>query len=322
MSKQTAQGSPDGPKYIYGKENVNWAGPKRAAEHTTDGSASAARGDFASEENTTQVTPEQWDNQRVNSTSDFLRYMLEDEGLGVSSLLNLDQEELDEYVVDFIESSHTHTTDDYDAIHEELSEMETSRALKDLAGKIYDEERDTVWENASQDALKGVNYPASYVDTTPNLKVQWFERMVSGDDMEPDITYDDYISSDASYDDAVIEYEQAQEDTKELVQEWKSRLTNDDGEQPIMYNVGAEDFGWRNQKISGMVSPKDFEEDPIGTIKPNTQDFSQIWKQSKDETSLEITQYHHDSPVGETWYVKPLYQKDLDDAGLEEGIDY
>ena len=32
MSKGTAQGSPDGPRYIYGKENINWSGPKRASE--------------------------------------------------------------------------------------------------------------------------------------------------------------------------------------------------------------------------------------------------------------------------------------------------
>ena len=32
MSKGTAHGSPDGPRYIYGKENINWNGPKRASE--------------------------------------------------------------------------------------------------------------------------------------------------------------------------------------------------------------------------------------------------------------------------------------------------
>lgn len=30
LSKRTAKGSPDGPRYIYGKENINWSGPKRA----------------------------------------------------------------------------------------------------------------------------------------------------------------------------------------------------------------------------------------------------------------------------------------------------
>lgn len=32
MSKGIARGSADGPRYIYGKENVNWGGPKRAAK--------------------------------------------------------------------------------------------------------------------------------------------------------------------------------------------------------------------------------------------------------------------------------------------------
>lgn len=48
--KGTAQGSPDGPRFIYGKENVNWSGPKRATEHSTlQGNAQSATGDFLSE---------------------------------------------------------------------------------------------------------------------------------------------------------------------------------------------------------------------------------------------------------------------------------
>ena len=47
MSKQTAQGSPDGPKYIYGKENVNWGGPKRASHSSPQGDVSSAVGDFS-----------------------------------------------------------------------------------------------------------------------------------------------------------------------------------------------------------------------------------------------------------------------------------
>jgi len=47
MSKQTAQGSPDGPRYIYGKENVNWGGPKRASHSSPQGDVSSALGDFS-----------------------------------------------------------------------------------------------------------------------------------------------------------------------------------------------------------------------------------------------------------------------------------
>ena len=35
--RNVAHGSADGPRYIYGKENVNWAGPKRAAANNTFG---------------------------------------------------------------------------------------------------------------------------------------------------------------------------------------------------------------------------------------------------------------------------------------------
>lgn len=55
MSKQTAQGSPDGPKYIYGKENVNWAGPKQANPDNEQLSSSDVRSDFNTPDTEAQV---------------------------------------------------------------------------------------------------------------------------------------------------------------------------------------------------------------------------------------------------------------------------
>ena len=52
--RNVAHGSADGPRYIYGKENVNWSGPKRAAEnnvHSDNASIqSELTGSFESEE--------------------------------------------------------------------------------------------------------------------------------------------------------------------------------------------------------------------------------------------------------------------------------
>ena len=42
----TAQGSPDGPKKIYGRENINWQGPQRASDLSQEG-INQARGDFS-----------------------------------------------------------------------------------------------------------------------------------------------------------------------------------------------------------------------------------------------------------------------------------
>ena len=51
MSKSTAQGSPDGPKYIFGKENVNWAGPKQAADNKDlQGDVHSVMSDFVSQD--------------------------------------------------------------------------------------------------------------------------------------------------------------------------------------------------------------------------------------------------------------------------------
>lgn len=47
MAKGYAQGSADGPKYIFGKENVNWGGPRQASEGNIDGSVVGIRSEFS-----------------------------------------------------------------------------------------------------------------------------------------------------------------------------------------------------------------------------------------------------------------------------------
>lgn len=49
MSKTTAQGSPNGPRKIFGRENVNWSGPKRAATSNATSDIKSIKSDFLSE---------------------------------------------------------------------------------------------------------------------------------------------------------------------------------------------------------------------------------------------------------------------------------
>lgn len=53
MSKGTAKGSPDGPRFIYGKENVNWGGPKRASKSSN--AMKNFKNDFSANENETEI---------------------------------------------------------------------------------------------------------------------------------------------------------------------------------------------------------------------------------------------------------------------------
>ena len=97
MSKQTAQGSPDGPKYIYGKENVNWAGPKQA----NLGNKQLLHSDVRSDFNTPDTTEAQVEATARSLMEDYYRY----------------PEDLpDDYIEEFVTSEHDFDVDDLDSL--------------------------------------------------------------------------------------------------------------------------------------------------------------------------------------------------------------
>lgn len=56
----TVKGSPDGPKYIYGKKNINYQGTRRASGSAISGSEDSVRSDFSSSE------PYDFDDEKVS----------------------------------------------------------------------------------------------------------------------------------------------------------------------------------------------------------------------------------------------------------------
>lgn len=88
----TVQGSPDGPRYIYGKKNVNYQGARRASGNAISGSESSVRSDFSS------VDPYDFEEEKVSIEDadldtplkdiDFEDY--EDSGFGEPYLVDSD----------------------------------------------------------------------------------------------------------------------------------------------------------------------------------------------------------------------------------------
>lgn len=88
----TVQGSPDGPKYIYGKENVNWKGAQKANPDNDQLSSSDAKDDFP----TTDAIP-----QLGNTTRELMEdYYMYPEDLS------------DRYLSEFITEKHDFDVDE------------------------------------------------------------------------------------------------------------------------------------------------------------------------------------------------------------------
>lgn len=88
----------------------------------------------------------------------------------------------------------------------------------------------------------------------------------------------------------------------------------DDAQVKELFNIAAEvardngydmvafkcdNFGWDNRPVLGVTEIDIMADDPTRVFAPNTCDYSQEW--SLEDGVVYITQYHHDSPTGETW---------------------
>lgn len=74
------------------------------------------------------------------------------------------------------------------------------------------------------------------------------------------------------------------------------------------FKCKGRNMGWRNLDGFKIFSAKNSEE-LLKEILPNTSEFSlYVWK---TKTQLIIKCFHHDSPTGEYYYIKPLNKQEL-----------
>lgn len=84
------------------------------------------------------------------------------------------------------------------------------------------------------------------------------------------------------------------------------------GQDNLVYNpywiVAVEGFGWRN--LSGIKIVRAITgEALLGSILPNTNNMFKIFKPSKKR--LKIQNFHHDSPMGEWYSIRPMTDKEM-----------
>lgn len=80
------------------------------------------------------------------------------------------------------------------------------------------------------------------------------------------------------------------------------------------YKIIGKNMGWRHLTGSKILKADDGEELLKGIL-PNTQEFSLYVYKTK--TTLIIKCSHHDAPMGEYYYIKPLSIKELNDYEKE-----
>lgn len=214
MSKGTAQGSAHGPKKIFGRENINWSGPKKAHENSSAKSdASSAKQDFSSSSSAQDI-----DKSIYESIKDS--YI---EGAGASEVKNFVVEwSVNEYMLNTAQMLDEEDVLDlsweYQDKFDEFSQTEEgSRALYEEISQGLDNydlinmdisREDETYSN-SKEVDKWIN--ENGFDTSYNAFQKYL--LSQSHDKEEKEAFDSLVNDDAPYidDDFYDELERAQE---------------------------------------------------------------------------------------------------------------
>lgn len=282
-------------------ENVEDTSTK-ASQHSPSGSASDVSSDFSNSPGTQHdFTPEEKDKKQIESSTNFVNYLLE-EGRSPESILS-DKEETDEYLVDYCESigKEEKSEEEYDCI---VAELEKNNNFARAYKKILDDKSKYSREHQQRladRALEGTQSGHASFESIPDMEAMWAEDMFSG---YYEGTYEDYCM------DRTEDIQQWQkEDVDSLINEWESRMKDNDDE--VEYVVlSSNNAGWMNSHVEKGMSIEDLRDKSINPIGLRG-DASFDWVQNKDGKTIDIDIYHHDSPTGEQWTIRNMTPEEV-----------
>lgn len=284
-------------------ENVEDSTSK-ITQNSPRGSREAASSDFGSQEVASpHLTGEERSQKQLEASSGFVNYLL-DEGISPHHVVHGNNPfSIDEHIADYIEINGK-SEDEYDHIIAELKDNDNNftRAYKSLIDEASQYDRN-LRERLKEDAYKEANHGVAVWANDPDLKATWMDMMFSGDF---DGTYDEYYDMEV-YD--FYDYRGYQtEEVEMLVSEWISRVDEKSGENTRYFEVSSDNSGWMNRNLSAVIDYDDLRDNLARPeFIPAGDEGSYHWIQNKDGETLTIVAYHHDSPTGETWKVRPLH---------------
>lgn len=291
-------------------ENVDSEDARKASPLSPSGSRQAASSDFGSSPaHNVEMTPEEKDAKQLETSRDFVEYLLE-EGFSPYDVINgHHSDSLDDTITEYIEYKGVPESD-FDHIIDELEghDNDFSRAY----GKILDDatkyDRDTM-KRLQSHAYKDADYPIAVLESDPDLYPDWLEHMFDGTYND---TYENFYDSESYYFSGDLR-ELQKENVSTLIGEWSDRVRQN-GIESNYLEVSSSNTGWMNNEAKGVIEYDAFESDSDQPFFiPSGNDGHYEWVQNEDGETLTIIAYHHDSPTGETWNVRPLSNKEAKD---------
>lgn len=269
---------------------------------TVSGSKSASLSDFSSYHNEKpDMTQEQRDAQQIGDASGFSEFLLEE---GVNPYdISSSQEELDDYIAEYIEAKDL-DSDVYESIINEVSSHEFSRVYNNLISDATQYEMNR-YERLAEDAYSEAEHPVYMYNNTPDMYPDYLENVFEGDFAG---TFDEYCMSEP-----YVDYDFQREGVKALVDEWRTRIEKDNEGMEYLH-VSSPSTGWRGVPAQGVMSMDDFVSQlDRPAFVPNTNEYSVDWIQDKNGKDLTAIVSHHDRPTGESWTITPMSKEESDE---------
>ena len=303
-------------------ENVDGSGSNKASSHSPSGSRQAASSDFGGNTGDVSVlSPEEKDAKQLETSTDFVEYLL-DEGISPYDVINgYHADTLDDTITEYIESKGMEE-EDFDHIIDELESHDND--FKRAYGRLMDDAikyDQAVMDRLRSRSYKEADYPVAIVESDPDLYPQWLDQMFDGTYND---TYDNFYQSEVvDFGDDINDMQK--EDVSMLIDEWSKRAKAR-GVESNYVEVSSEDTGWMNQSRRFIINYDDFkDESDQPPFVPSGGQGSYHWVQDEDGETLSLIAYHHDSPTGESWSIRPLSNKEARESlgyDYDESYDY
>ncbi len=276
---------PNGPRFVFGRENLDYQGSSHLSGQISE-EMQDPKNDFASKGKQYgeygTLTDKQEKERSEILAKEFLEFMLY-EGINLQDFFDmdddLDSEEADDLMADFVNNHQDTVADDFSRLLEVKGNDGFSTAMNEMIRDTSSNTRSLLNDiemGAPVEGEPGKIKEISY--GLENLR-EWYLEDMSEGNFEGD--YDQYL--DSYYLDETLfgEREGAKNEIKQLVEDWRQSPTTNgkDAKYVVIENIGKD----KAEGEAPVRMPADeFRKDPFNVISKGNDDVAQDWARDND----------------------------------------
>lgn len=304
-NKQGVHAGANGPRFVFGRENLDYQGPTIEASFTPEmknPSSDFVDGGELPYGSFGTLSDEEEKQRTTDLAGEFVMFALDDNAMSYDELTSMDRDEAEELMTEFVNSRRDTVGDDFKRL-EQCYEDDFDLGVD--AVRDVDQENDPHMFN--EDYIRdnvdpGAKFPTATIGMYNDTKMFHEESLDNGFYG----SFFDYLDSDVAQRNREEQREEDRENIVYLARDWHDRAKNKEGVSDYYCVIEGDGVGEDLLPDANLIAFPDLVEDPSWYIGQHEEDdfASQEWLQNKDG-SLEVTMQSSDGNTQE-FRITPL----------------